>query len=249
MLLLDSSPSGSPMNLENAPLATSASSPEADQRIADLAVFANGVAHDIRNPLSVIRTSVYLLKQGASSQEERSRKALQRIDDQVNAALHLLNGIQALDRVRQPTFQRVSLNELARSVAASTNLPDEYRVELDLEEEVPLLDADPQLLEAALRALIRNSIEALQGGGIIRLRTRQTNGNLHLVVEDSGSGIPEEVLGRVFEPFFSTRRAHSGLGLPLASQVALAHHGRAWVNSLEGEGTRVTLEFPVHPPR
>jgi signal transduction histidine kinase len=217
---------------------------EADRRMADLAVFANGIAHDVRNPLSVIRTNVYLLRQGAAGQDPKAQRALQRIDEQINAALHLLNGIQAFDRAQNPAFQRVNVNELVRTVVGSTIRAEEIGITTGLDEKLPPVDADPQLLEAALRALIRNSLEALPGRGTIRIVSRQEGEALQISVDDDGPGVPEEIRTEAFAPFFSTRRAHAGLGLSLVERVARLHGGRAWIGSQQSKAA-VVLELPL----
>jgi signal transduction histidine kinase len=231
------------MKPENASRSVSSTS-AADHRMADLATFANGIAHDIRTPLSVIRTNVYLLKQQAQ-EDSKAQRALKRIEEQVSAALHLLDGIQAFQRATQPSLQRVNLNEVVRRVAESSAVSEGSELKLELEENMPTITADPQLLDAALRGLIRNSVEAMLGGGVIRLLTCHERGQVSVVVEDTGSGIPEEALSRVFDPFFSTRRAQAGLGLTLVETVARVHGGKASLHSTPGKGTRVVLELPV----
>jgi signal transduction histidine kinase len=237
------------MNDEHEAPTVVASAPDiASQRMADLAAFADGVAHDIRNPLSVIRNNVYLLRQQPAGQEPRAERSFQRIEEQIDTALHLLNGVQAFSRARQPNWQRVSLNEAARALARSAPLPESFELQLELEEDLPAVTGDPQLLDAALRALLRNSVEA-GGGGVIRVRTRRKGEQLRLEAEDGGPGIPAEQLPHVFEPFWSTRRAHCGLGLTLVALVAHLHRGTASLSSREGAGTRVAIELPVEGPR
>ncbi len=216
-------------------------------RLEDLALFANGVAHDVRNPLGVIRTNLYLLRQHAAGQDPKVQRLLHRIDEQVDAALHLLNGYQAFDRAAHPTPQRVSLNELVRSVAGTTPTPEGQALTMELAEEMPPIQADPQLLEAALRALIRNAIEA-GAAGSLRVRTTVGSGSVQLQVQDSGPGLTPEAARQAWDLFYSTRRAHCGAGLPLVARVAEAHHGRAWLTTGPGAGTTVTLELPAAPP-
>jgi signal transduction histidine kinase len=219
-----------------------------DQRLADLAKFANGIAHDLRNPLNVIRSNLYLLRGRIPDDDSKALRMVERIDDQVTAALRLLEGVQAFHRADHPQVQRVNLNEVVRSVADSIVLPEGYELRVEVEEALPLIAADPHLLDAALRALIRNAVEAVAGEGLIRLLTCRGNGSVRLVVEDGGPGIPEDVLPRVFEPLYSTRRSRAGLGLTLVEKVARAHGGRASLASAPGSGTRVTLELPLEGP-
>jgi two-component system, LuxR family, sensor kinase FixL len=231
------------MDDPNASPSSAAGNP--DQRMADLATFASGVVHDIRNPLNVIRTNVYLLRQRLSEEEPRTQRALERIDDQVTLAMRMLDGIQAIYRSDSPTPQRVQLNQAAQAVAETTTLPEGTTLQLELDQSLPLVTVDPQLLDAAIRALLRNALDALPAGGSIRVSTDQEAGRARIVVQDSGEGVPEEVRARVFEPFFTTRRARSGLGLALVSKVAQAHGGTAEVRSFAGSGTQAILALPI----
>jgi signal transduction histidine kinase len=214
-----------------------------EQQVAALATFASGLVHDIRNPLNVIRTNLYLLRQRVGTDDARAARPIDRIDDQVTASLRLLEGIQAFYRADRPTLQRVHLNEVARSVVASTPAVDGAELVLNLDESLPLIEGDPQLLEAALRALIRNAHEAA-GAGPIRVVTGKGNGSVRLAVADSGPGIAEADLGRVFEPLFTTRRGHGGIGLALVARVARGLGGCAFIETGEGAGTLAGLELP-----
>jgi signal transduction histidine kinase len=216
-----------------------------DQRMADMATFASGVVHDIRNPLNVIRTNVYLLRQRMPEEDSRTLRALERIDDQVTLAMRMLDGIQAIYRSDSPTPQRVQLNQAVRAVAESTTVTEGVSLQLELDEGLPLVTVDPQLLDAALRALVRNALDALAGGGSIRISTEREGTKARIIVQDSGAGIPEEVQPRVFEPFFTTRRSRSGLGLALVRKVAEAHGGCAEVRAFPGTGTQAILALPV----
>ena len=213
--------------------------------MADVAILADGVVHDIRNPLNVIRSNLYLLRQRLAEAEPRTIRSLDRIDDQVTAALRLLEGLQALYRSDHPQPQRVNLNELVcRVVESSPQDHVEYR--LGLAPDLPLVTADPELLEAALRAVLRNAQDAVMRAEsvperTVALETSSDASAVTLSVEDRGLGIPAEHLPRIFEPFFTTRRAHAGLGLALTAKILAAQGGSVRVESRPGAGTTVRL--------
>jgi signal transduction histidine kinase len=212
--------------------------------MADLAAFADGLVHDLRNPLNVIRTNVYLLRQRLPAADGRTLRTVDRIDDQVTAAMQILEGAQAFYRSDRPLPEETGLAALARRVVNGTSPPE--GVSLDLVETGPetILLVDPSLVEAALRALIRNAFEAMPDGGEACVRTETIGGRARLTVEDCGPGMPDDLLRRAPEPFFTTRKAHAGLGVTLAEKVARAHGGRLVLDSAPGEGTRAVLEFP-----
>ncbi|MFN3652794.1 MAG: sensor histidine kinase [Armatimonadota bacterium] len=211
--------------------------------MADLATFADGLVHDIRNPLNVLRSNLYLLRQRLP-EDPRTERALTRMDDQVTAALRLLEGVQAFYRADRPSMQRVQVNDLVRSVVESTPSQEGATVTLELADGLPMIPADPQLLDAALRALLRNAMDAVLQGGSVVVSTSTAEDTVSISVQDSGDGVPEEVLSQIFQPFFTTRRGRSGLGLPLVAKVARAHGGSARVLT-GGQGTRVELRLPI----
>lgn len=216
-----------------------------DQRLADLELFVRGVVHDMNNALNVMKTNLYLLRQRLPAEEIKIQRPLSRIEDQVGTIRNMLEGYQALYYAEQPSLQRVELSELVRRVIENTAIPEGYELQLEFAEELPLIEADPKLLEAVLRALLRNSMRAMPGAGEIRVTTQRQGNTVALTVEDTGPGIPEEIRDQVLQPFVSTWPEHAGLGLTLVDRVATSHGGRATVTSAPGEGTRVTLDFPT----
>jgi signal transduction histidine kinase len=219
----------------------------AEGRLADLSGFTRGVVHDLRNPLNVIVANIYLLRQRLAGADARTMKPVDRVADQVRALEHLLNGYLAFEQAKHPFRQRIQVNEVVQAVAESLPPGDGINVELDLDETLPQVQADPRLLDSALRALVRNATRAMGSEGTLRLQTRSGAGTVLLSVEDTGPGIPPDVLPRVFEPFFSTWEEHAGVGLALVSRVARAHEGSCRLYTTPGEGTRVELELPVEP--
>lgn len=221
---------------------------DAERRMSDLATFSDGLVHDIRNPLNVVRSNLYLLRQRLGTDDPRVVRALNRIDDQVTAELRHLEGIEAFYRTDRCAPQRVQLNDLVKAVLDTVTVPEGCELQSALAEDLPLVSADPQLVEAGLRALLRNALEAVPGGGTIRVSTVRTASGVDLVVEDDGEGLAPEVLARAFEPFYTTRRAHGGLGLALVAGIARAHGTTARIGSRAGEGTEATLALPLAEP-
>lgn len=216
-----------------------------DQRLADLELFVRGVVHDMNNALNVMKTNLYLLRQRLPADEIKIQRPLTRIEDQVGTIRNMLEGYQALYHAEQPSRQRLDLNELVRRVVQTVGIPEGYVTQLEFAEGLPLVDADPKLLEAVLRAILRNSIRAMPGMGEIRVITQRAGEAVELIVHDTGPGIPEEIRDRAFDPFVSTWPEHAGLGLALVERVAASHGGSATLTSAAGEGTRLVLQLPL----
>jgi signal transduction histidine kinase len=230
-------------DIASSPLAAPADSPE--RRMQDLQPLVQGLVHDLRNPLSVIKNNLYLLRQRLPEDDPRIARSLNRIDDQVGATMRILEGLQAIYRSESPAPQRVNLNELVQGAVPQV---ENIEVELRLAGELPLISADPHLLDPAVRALFRNAVESLPAPGRIEVETCQSGGSVRLVVRDHGEGISPEALSRAFEPLFSTRKGHGGLGLAMVAKVAAAHGGRVFLEPAEGGGTVAVLELPVADP-
>jgi signal transduction histidine kinase len=216
-----------------------------EQRLADLELFVRGVVHDLNNALNVMKTNLYLLRQRLPADETKIQRPLTRIEDQVGTIRNMLEGYQALYHADQPSRQRVNLSELVEKLLQTVGIPEGYQLHQELADSLPLVDADPKLIEASVRAILRNSIRAMPGTGDIRLITRAAGDGVELVVLDSGPGIPAEIQDRVFQPFVSTWPEHAGLGLTLVERVAASHGGMVSVTSTPGEGARVTIQLPA----
>jgi signal transduction histidine kinase len=123
------------------------------------------------------------------------------------------------------------------------------RITLALDTPAPLIRADATRLRQALGNLLRNALEAMPGGGELRVRTAgaggATPGTVAVVIEDTGIGIPPEDLPRIFEPFFTTKQGGTGLGLALAQKTVVGHAGRIEVRSVPGSGSGFTVTLPV----
>ena len=219
--------------------------PQAEERLRDLSGVVRGLIHDLRNPLNVIRTNLYLLRQKVPGDNPSTARSLNRIDDQVSAILKTLEGISAHYRADEPYLQRVELNQWVRAAAETFTRPEEVALVLNLDENPVFANVDTNLLDAALRALLRNSVKAMGGRGELRISVHATEDTVQLSVEDTGPGIAPEVLPQVLEPFFTTWEGHAGLGLALVQKIARVHGGRVSLRSSAQEGTGVVLELPA----
>lgn len=219
--------------------------PQAEERLRDLSGVVRGLIHDLRNPLNVIRTNLYLLRQKVPGDNPSTARSLNRIDDQVSAILKTLEGISAHYRADEPYLQRVELNQWVRAAVEAFTRPEDIALTLSLEETPVFVNVDTNLLDAALRAVLRNSVKAMGGRGELLVSVHPAEETVQLVVQDTGPGIAAEVLPHVLEPFFTTWEGHAGLGLALVQKIARVHGGRVQLGSEPGGGTRVVLELPV----
>jgi signal transduction histidine kinase len=127
------------------------------------------------------------------------------------------------------------------------NLFQERRIQLNLElnEELPLIKSDFNQMKQVMLNLLQNAIDATPPEGQVTIITRVSDGEVEILVRDTGSGIPEEDLGKIFEPFYSTKVTGVGLGLSIIKKIVTDHNGDLSVNSKKGEGSEFIIRLPI----
>lgn len=221
-------------------------------QLNELAELAGSLAHEIKNPLSVIRLNMELLAEDmAESRSPEQRRALSKVEmvmKQCTRLENLLNDFLRFARVRQLDLSPGDLNEqVGRVLDLYEAQAKESTVEIVryLDPDLPTILLDEQSLQAALVNLVKNALEAMPTGGQLVARTRMTRSGVALDLIDTGCGMDDRTALQMFEAFYSTKAAGSGLGLPTARKIIEAHGARIGVQSELGRGTQFTLEFPM----
>ena len=221
-------------------------------QLNELAELAGSLAHEIKNPLSVIRMNMELLAEdlheAKSSEQRRALTKVEMVMKQCTRLENLLNDFLKFARVRQLDLSPGDLNEqVERVLDLYEPQARESHVEVVryLDPELPTILLDEQALQAALVNLVKNALEAMPSGGQLVARSRMTRSGVALDLIDTGHGMDDRTALQMFEAFYSTKPAGSGLGLPTAKKIIEAHGGRIGVQSELGRGTQFTLEFPT----
>jgi two-component system sensor kinase FixL len=211
--------------------------------LATIGESASVLVHEIKSPI----TGIHLALQAVADQlGEDTREILQGLEASLRRVERTMRRTLSFAKPLELERRSVAPERLLQSLAARarTEYPRSTAA-LEIEcADVPLLEADEGLLEDALWNLVKNSLEALEFGGHVRLTARRTgNGKLELAVEDDGPGIPDYVLPNVFKPFYTTKATGTGIGLALCKKIVDAHGGeiRAGRGSLGGAGFTITL--------
>jgi two-component system NtrC family sensor kinase len=218
-------------------------------RLAALGQAAANMAHQIGTPLNLISTYVQLLIQSTPPGAD-SLGRLRAIQDQVAKVTAVIRA--ALDSSRAPAIphERADLGSLVRRVCQMAGpMLQDAGVQLDVrtpDQSVELV-GDPVQFELALLNLITNSIDAMGSGGRLTVRLEPVNDRLRLEIEDTGSGIPPELLAHIFDPWVTTKPLGkgSGLGLSIARQVIASHGGTIRAGNRPGQGAMFTIDLPA----
>jgi PAS domain S-box-containing protein len=217
------------------------------ERVAELGTLASGMAHEIGTPMNVILgRAEYLMDR---VKEEPVKKGLQTIVTQVERITKVMNQLLTFARRKSP--ERGPL-DLSRAIEDSLEIFQErlaksrVKVEMQIDKACPRAFADGDQMSQVMINLIMNALHAMEDGGILRIGMAQDGEMVRLTVADTGQGIPQAVLPKIFEPFYTTKEfgKGTGLGLTVVKGIIEEHHGTITVESEEGKGTRFTILIP-----
>jgi two-component system sensor histidine kinase PilS (NtrC family) len=225
---------------------------ERSERLASIGRLAAGIAHEIRNPLASISGSVEMLRHVPEADGE-SRQLVDIAVREVDRLNRLITELLDYARPRAEERQAIDLGELAAEIAKvfeHERREAEVNVEVSAEPGVGVEAAAGQLRQVVWN-LLRNAAEAMPSGGTVSIRVALQNVGAAaatvLSVKDSGVGIKREDLAHIFEPFYSTKRGGTGLGLATVARIVEDHRGHIEIDSRPGSGTEFVLRFPHVP--
>lgn len=221
------------------------------ERLASMGQLSAGIAHELNNPLGTILLYSHMLMRELG--DDRQRADLQWIVSEAVRCKDIVRGLLDFARKSRVSKAPTSIEDLIQEVAGIAQArAQELGVEVrtDVEPDLPTLMIDRSQIRQALVNVAINGIEAIPGSGTLAIRASLSPGkdDLNIEIEDTGCGIPQENLGRVFTPFFTTKGSGKGTGLGLAITygVVKMHSGDITVNSTVGQGTTFTFRLPVH---
>lgn len=217
------------------------------EKLASLGEATAGVAHEARNALGFVSAFAQMLPLSADK-PEFIEKYSEAFPNEVNRIKLILQGIQDYSKQTEQVAEEINIKDLAdetivlvRDQAKGKNVIIDNSVDGSLN-----ITADRNRMKQVLLNLFMNAIEAMPSGGILSVKTEQSGQELRVKVADTGGGMPQEILRKIFEPFYTTKKQGTGLGLAIVKRIIEENHGRLSVDSEPGRGTVFTLAFAMN---
>lgn len=217
------------------------------QRLASLGQIAGGIAHEIRNPLNVIKTSIYYLKGARAPTPEKRAEHMERIERNAMLAEQVITTLTNFARMPVPEVRPFEPEAGLREAMGDWAVPAAIAVEVDCPADLPRALADLAQIRIVLGNLIRNAVDAMPSGGRLILRARARGEVVDIEVIDTGVGIAPADLERITEPLFSTKARGLGLGLALVRMILEKNGGTLKVTSEPGRGSTFTVGLAAAP--
>ncbi|MDE1829856.1 MAG: PAS domain S-box protein [Thaumarchaeota archaeon] len=214
------------------------------KRISDMGILSARIAHDLKNPLSVIKNSVELMKM-RSNLDNKTKVDCERIERAAVRISHQIEEVLEYVWPKPLEFSSASLLEIFDAVISKINV---QQVTIDLPKVDISIICDVAKLEIVFSNLILNAIQAMNGTGNIYLKIKDEKKSVRIEIEDIGHGIPDDLLPKIFEPLFTTRQVGTGLGLVSCKSIVEKHGGSIDIKTQINKGTTFIINLPkIHP--
>ncbi len=214
-----------------------------NERLATLGQIAGGVAHELRNPLNVVKTSVYYLLHARAATPAKVEEHLQRIERQVDLSNNVISALSSFARSPVPQLRPVAIDSLIRE-SLDLNPPGDPAIQVQITPTSQPLWAscDPDQIAIVFANLLRNASDAMTpGGGTLGISARPSGDEIVVEISDTGTGIPPDDLARILEPLYSTKARGLGLGLAIARSLIDKNEGSLRVQSQIGQGSTFSV--------
>lgn len=224
------------------------------ERLSALGQLTATVAHELRNPLSVIQNTMFTMKQGLESKGVSMERPMARVERSIARCNRIITDLLDYSRQRELQWQEHPIDVWLSRVVAEQTHPAKIAIQQDLQAGTTIARFDPERLRRVAINLIDNAVQAFPEQSdrtdcMVTVATRASGDGVEILVRDNGPGIPDDILPKIFEPLFSTKNFGTGLGLPTVRQIVEAHGGRIDITSVVGEGTSVRVWLPIAAAR
>jgi len=220
------------------------------EKLAAIGQLAGGVGHELRNPLGAIKNAALYVRRKVSNSELSTAepKVLQfidLIDEEVESANKVITDLLSFSRVAKPTVSLVNASSIVRDSLNHVAVPGNIKVVTDVGPGLPMVLVDASQIRQVFINVVLNGLEAMPEGGQFEISARSEDESVTVDFTDTGCGIPESVIDRIFDPLFTTKPRGVGLGLAMSKSIMDRHGGDMGVKSKEGKGTTFTVSLPT----
>lgn len=221
-----------------------------NERLTAIGTTAGMVGHDIRNPLQSITGDVYLMKndlKGMPQSEARESvlESLNNMENNVDYINKIVQDLQDYTRTLTPTMKKFGLEIVCKEALNNKAIPENITTSCHIDKEVEEIVSDVLLLKRILANLVNNAVQAMPRGGKLQIQAAKTANSIKIVVEDTGSGIPDEIKPKLFTPLFTTKSKGQGFGLAVVKRMTETLGGTVTFESQKGKGTKFTINLPL----
>jgi len=220
------------------------------EKLAAIGQLAGGVGHELRNPLGAIKNAVYYIR-GKMAKNELGQKEpqvmefLDIMDDEINTSNKIINDLLRFSRVGKPTVSPAKIEKVIEDALSYTLIPENIKLNKELDADLSAVEIDTDQVRQVLVNMIINAVQAMPEGGKLAISARERDKSPEVEISDSGCGIPEEIIDKIFDPLFTTRAKGIGLGLAVCKTIIERHKGNIEVKSKVGKGTTFTIKLPL----
>lgn len=222
------------------------------EKIASVLKLASGIAHELGNPINSISIHLQLALKTISKMEnsvsiERLKESVEVCSQEVSRLDGIIKNFLKALRPARPNFAEINpLAPLAETLKFLQNELQDLNINLEIntENSLPSILGDTNMLKQLYFNLIKNAMEAMDLGGIIKITTAFDDNFVKITIADNGCGINQDEITRIFDPYFTTKTDGHGLGMMIASEIVKSHGGTIGIDSRKNEGTSIKLSFP-----
>lgn len=220
------------------------------EKLAAVGTLASGVSHELRNPLSAIKNAVFLLKRKLSRKvmpdiDEKIIQFLDIMDKEIDRSTRIINDLLGFTRISKPTRIRSDIRIVINEALSRLKIAENIKLSKDLQSDLPMVTIDANQIGQVLINLIENAYQAMTDGGELQISTRKSKVFVEIEIADSGCGIPEKVIKKIFDPLYTTKPKGIGMGLAVCHGIIDKHNGTIEVKSREGKGTNMIVKLPL----
>ena len=217
------------------------------EKLAAIGQLASSVAHELRNPLGVIKNALYylnMLEVGKKNADIKENMDI--ISKEVENSNKIISDLLEFSRIKKPALHLENINAVVKDILKRLAKRPDVKISTELEDNLPDIKVDVLHIQQVFYNIATNALQAMDKGGSLKIKTELTDDFIETSFIDTGSGISEENLDKIFDPLFSTKPEGTGLGLSVCASLIEGHGGVIDVQSKVGEGTTFVVKLPVN---